>query len=97
MSAYSRFDTVDWVLIGYCIGVLVWWLSERIEQSTQPNPPVQRGQRVTLGEMDLSRLEDGDPLTLTRWHGGELVITGSEQIPVEVVDADDADDEESDP
>ena len=82
MSYTYRMDAEDWLLIGYCIGVLLYWALDRMGLIATTEPQ-STGQTWRLDERALSRLEDGEQVTVPRWHGGELVLNGSDVIPVE--------------
>jgi hypothetical protein len=47
---------------------------------------------VTLNEDALRRLEDGQPVTVRRWHGQDLELSGTRVIDVETVEDEQTDD-----
>lgn len=84
-----RFEPVDWMLIGYLFGVFLWWVSETISSSTSTNNQsdvVGGWDQATLGEQAFQRLEQGEDISISRWHGGELVLRGDVVIDVEDVE-----------
>ncbi|MCD2202751.1 hypothetical protein [Halobacterium sp. KA-6] len=64
----------------------LWEAIQAVAPSSEPAP--QTEQSVTLGEDALRRLEDGEPVTIPRWHGGDLELTGAQVIDVEPVEED---------
>ena len=74
----DRLGTDDWVIIGYVVGLAVYYL---FLDGDEPEPWTE--QDVRLGEEHLQRLEDGDTLELRRWHGQTLAIDGTVVVDVE--------------
>ncbi|WP_353634609.1 hypothetical protein ABSL23_02320 [Halobacterium sp. NMX12-1] len=66
-----------------------WEVIQSVTSSSEPAPRTE--QSVTLGEDALRRLEDGEPVTVQRWHGGDLELTGAQVIDVQPVE-DESDD-----
>jgi len=87
-----RLSVSDWVFIGYVVGLLVWWVYEAVTTDTDTGSRTLTEQDVTLSEDHLQRLEDGDSVKLSRWHGGDLVLDGTI-----VVDAGQPEEGHSDP
>ncbi len=67
----------DWVFIGYIVGLIVWWVAETLSADPDDSPRTWTEQSVTLSEDHLQRLEDGDNVQISRWHGGDLVLDGA--------------------
>jgi len=72
-----RFSVSDWVFIGYVLGLLVWWVYEAVTDDPDTSRRAWTEQSVTLSEDHLQRLEDGDHVSVSRWHGGDLVLDGT--------------------
>lgn len=76
-------EPADWVFIGYLIGLLVWGIAESFSSpaatatATSTERDVVGGwDSATLSEQAFERLEQGEEITVDRWHGGELVLRG---------------------
>lgn len=65
----------DWVLIGYLIGLGLWYIFET--STAEETARSWTEQNVTLSEDHLQRLENGDSVAVSRWHGHDLVLEGS--------------------
>lgn len=96
MNLCTRLDAEDWMLLGYIIGILVWYLAESMMSDPAPAPDTHdnddslpKYQSLRLGEPALERLERGEPISLERWHGGDLVLHGDVVIDADKVDTDD--------
>jgi len=72
-----RLSVSDWVFIGYVVGLLVWWVYEAVTADPDTGSRTWTEQSMTLSEDHLQRLEDGDSVKLSRWHGGDLVLDGT--------------------
>lgn len=77
-------DEVAYAVAVFLTLMAVWEVIRSVTSSSEPAP--QTEQSVTLGEDALRRLEDGEPVTVQRWHGGDLELTGAQVIDVEPVD-----------
>lgn len=81
-------EPADWVLIGYLLGLVVWYLYD-VGTDVEDTPRSWSDQSVTLNEDHLQRLEDGDSVKVRRWHGHELVLDGGMVIDAEQGDTGD--------
>lgn len=61
----------------------VWEVVQSVTSSSEPAARTE--QSVTLNEDALRRLEDGEPVTVRRWHGGDLELSGTQVIDAETV------------
>ncbi|GAA0276911.1 hypothetical protein [Halobacterium noricense] len=77
-------DEVAYAVAVFLTLMAVWEVIQSVTSSSEPAPRTE--QSVTLGEDALRRLEDGEPVTIPRWHGGDLELTGAQVIDVEPVD-----------
>lgn len=89
MYLERRLSVEEWLLIGYVLGVLVYWTFDMLT-STSGSGPGDREERVSpsfdsvrLTEPALDRLEAGDSIAVDRWHGGELVLSGDVVLDVQ--------------
>ena len=62
----------------------VWEVVQSVTSSNEPAPCTE--QSVTLNEDALRRLEDGEPMTVRRWHGHDLELAGTQVIDVETTE-----------
>ena len=96
------FSTEDWALLGYLAGIAVWWIAERLAESRVSQPArgdntqrVGGFDRVHLGEQALERIEQGETVTVDRWHGGTVRLQGDLVVEVEeIVGEDDSEDDD---
>jgi len=92
MNRYSlRLSATDWVLIGYVAGILLWFVADTITADAPDETRTWTEQSVTLSEDHLRRLEDGETVTVTRWHGNDLVLNGTVVVDVGEVEEGDPD------
>jgi hypothetical protein len=82
MSYTYRLGAEEWLLIGYCIGVIVLWVAQRLGSAGGRDASRSTGQEVRLDERSLERLEEGEQVRIRRWHGGNLVLDGSVIVSV---------------
>ena len=79
------------MLIGYLLGLAVWWLSEQLRTSASTTQPAHRDgvqrvggyDEVHLGEQALERIERGESVTVERWHGGTVNLQGDLVVELE--------------
>jgi len=62
----------------------VWEVIQSVTSSSEPAPRTE--QSVTLNEDALRHLEDGEPMTVRRWHGRDLELSGTQVIDVETAE-----------
>lgn len=74
MTRYScELEPADWVLIGYLVGLAVWWLSDALRDT---DGRAWTEQSVQLDEDHLERMERGESIQIHRWHGHRLQLEG---------------------
>jgi len=74
----DRLDPSDWLLIGYLLGLVVIYIAQEIESTpTDTATRTWTEQDVHLSEDHLQRLEDGETVRVSRWHGHDLVLNGA--------------------
>lgn len=84
-------DPEDWALLGYLIGIAVWYLAEQLTKSASTTQPVRRDgvqrvggyDEVHLGEQALERIERGETVEVERWHGGTVNLQGDLVVELE--------------
>lgn len=79
----------EWLLLGYLAGIIVWWVSDALRDRSGPERRSWTEQHATLSEDHLRRLEDGDRVAISRWHGGDLVLDGTMVLTAAPVEEDD--------
>lgn len=77
MRRHIHLSPEDWLLIGYIIGLVVWWISDALRDEDDGGARSWTEQQATLTEDHLARLESGERVSIPRWHGGELVLDGT--------------------
>ena len=75
--------------LAFALGLFItlmalWEAIQAVTSSSEPAPRTE--QSVTLTEDALRRLEDGEPVTVRRWHGGDLELSGTQVIDAETVE-----------
>ena len=78
--ALRRLDTADLVLVGYLLGLAVYWWAVDTDREAWTD------QDVLLAEDHLQRLEAGETVQIQRWHGQDLELSGMQVIDVEHVE-----------
>lgn len=78
-----RLEPEDWVLLGYLLGIGVWYLFEKTSESSTTSTSTWTEQEVTLTEDHLQRIEQGEPVRVARWHGHDLVLDGALVVDAE--------------
>jgi len=92
MNRYAlRLKAEDWVLIGYLAGILLWFVADTLTADEPDSGRSWTEQQVTLTEEHLQRIEDGETVSVRRWHGHELVIGGGMVIDAEEIDSTEGD------
>lgn len=82
------------MLIGYFIGLAVWWLAEELGTSSTTSTTARSARRdgvqrlgghdeVHLGEQALARIEQGESVEVERWHGGTVTLKGDLVVDLE--------------
>lgn len=79
-------DELAFALALFLTLMAVWEVVKSVTSAGTEPAQKQTEQSVTLNEDVLRRLEDGEPVTIPRWHGGDLELTGAQVIDVEAVD-----------
>jgi hypothetical protein len=87
-DAFDADGIADELAYAFTAFVTLMALFEIVRSLTASSEPTREPteQSVTLNEDALRRLEDGQPVTVRRWHGRDLELSGTQVIDVEPVE-----------
>ncbi len=81
MRLPSRLNDEDWLLLGYLFGFLLAFAIEHLTNTRAETTPTN-GYGSVLTERALERLEAGEQIKISRWHGGDLLLSGDVVVTV---------------
>ncbi|MFB6087847.1 MAG: hypothetical protein ABEJ85_04940 [Haloarculaceae archaeon] len=85
-EAFETDGLADELAFAFALFLTLMALFEAVKSLTATREPApQTEQHHTLNEDALRRLEDGDTVTVPRWHGNDLEIQGTQIVDVQPV------------